>query len=214
LAEVAAVDPRLSALAKLLENPSSNYTAVAVMIAALVTLVLTIILALIAAVMPKYRRGKTTESSAPRRLGVVGVLLIVLIVAAGVIGAAALWYQQTSTNEFCAQTCHSMQAATTSWSKSPHNTISCIRCHEDSNVSAIPRNAAYRLYYIYREYVNPGPIVPLAVPASRCLSCHQDIADAQLVARNGSRFTHRATIQAGISCRSCHRSQGHEPARK
>lgn len=218
MAEVAEVDSKLSALRALLQDPSANYTAVAVAIAAVVTFALAIILTLIAIVMPKRRAipaGATGAASARSpRLGVTGVVLITLIIVSGLLGGAALWYQQTSTDQFCSQTCHSMRAATVSWSGSPHSSVSCIRCHEDPGLAAIPRNAAYRLFYVYREYVSPGPIVPLAVPASRCLNCHQNIADAPLIARNGSNFTHRATIQEGTSCRSCHRSQGHEPRRK
>ena len=207
------MDPKLAALRELLRDPSANYTAVAVAIAALVTFVLAVILTLVAAVMPK-RRALAAASDSPPRLGVVGSILIVVVVIAGVTGASALWYQQTSTDEFCAQTCHSMQPATLSWTRSPHGTVSCIRCHESSALSEAPRNAAYRLYYVYREYVSKGPIVPLAVPAARCLNCHQDVLDAKLTARNGDPFTHREALLDGASCRRCHRSQGHEPARK
>lgn len=209
------MDPRLSALRQLLQNPSANYTAAAVAVAAVVTFILAIILALIAAVMPRRKRLVAGDRTAgTHRLGVTGVVLICLIVIAGALGGSALWYQQTSTDEFCAQTCHSMKPAAVTWAQSPHSTISCIRCHEDSDPAAIPRNAAYRLYYVYREFVNQGGMVSLAVPAERCISCHQNIADTPLTSRDGAPFTHRVTIQEGASCRSCHRSQGHEPRRK
>lgn len=208
------MDPKLSALQELLRDPSANYTAVATAIAALVTFFLIIILALIALVMPKHRTAPSSDGSGPPTLGAAGIALIVIIVLLGVTGGAALWYQQTSSDDFCSQTCHSMKPATVSWSKSPHSSVGCIRCHEEPGLKAVPRNAAYRLFYVYREYFANGPIVPLAVPAERCLSCHGDVLDARLTARNGDPFTHRAAIEDGTSCRSCHRSQGHEPARR
>jgi len=209
------VDLKLAALRELIRDPSANYTAVAVAIAALVTFFLVVILALIALVMPARRSLRADESDASAtRLGVAGTLLLSLIVLLGIGGAAGLWYQQTSTDIFCAQTCHSMQKVALSWARSPHATVSCIRCHEDSGLANVPRNSAYRLYYVYRQYVDNGPAVPLAVPSSRCLSCHIDLLDAKLIARNGDPFTHRAVLVEGSSCRSCHRSQGHEPGRK
>lgn len=209
------MDLKLAALRELLRDPSANYTAVAVAIAALVTFFLVVILALIALVMPARRNlGSNEVDTTASRLGVAGTLLLSLIVLFGIGGAAALWYQQTSTDAFCAQTCHSMQKSALSWARSPHATVSCIRCHEDSGLSNVPRNSAYRLFYVYRQYVNNGPVVPLAVPSSRCLSCHNDLLDAKLIARNGDPFTHRDVLADGSSCRSCHRSQGHEPGRK
>jgi len=209
------VDLKLSALRELLRDPSANYTAVAVAIAALVTFILVVVLALIALVMPARRSLRANETdTAASRLGLAGTLLLSLIVLLGIAGAAGLWYQQTSTDVFCAQTCHSMQKPALSWARSPHATVSCIRCHEDSGLANVPRNAAYRLFFVYRQYVSTGPVVPLAVPASRCLSCHNDLLDAKLIARNGDPFTHRDVLADGSSCRSCHRSQGHEPGRR
>jgi hypothetical protein len=208
------VDLKLAALRELLRDPSANYTAVAVAIAALVTFFLVVILALIALAMPKRRSLSVEETPSDGRLGILGVTLIAIIVVFGIAGAGALWYQQTSTDTFCAQTCHSMQKAALSWTQSPHSSVSCIRCHEDSGLSNVPRNSAYRLFYVYRQYVDDSHVVPLAVPASRCLSCHTDLLDTKLVARNGDPFTHRTVLADGASCRSCHRSQGHEPGRK
>ncbi len=208
------MDPKLSALRELLRDPSANYTAVAVAIAALVLFVLIIILALIAAIMPKRRAvaSGTTENSHGHAAS--AAALVAIVVLAGVIGASALWYQQTSKNVFCTESCHSMKTATISWMRSPHSRVNCIGCHEDSSLKSVPRNAAYRMYYLYREYVSQSVSVPLAVPAARCLSCHEQVLDARLTARNGDSFTHRETLVDGASCRSCHRSQGHEPARK
>jgi nitrate/TMAO reductase-like tetraheme cytochrome c subunit len=165
--------------------------------------------------MPKHRTLRAEEVEGGNdRLGVLGVVLIAIIVAFGIAGAGTLWYQQTSTDTFCAQTCHSMQKAALSWTRSPHSSVSCIRCHEDSGLANMPRNSAYRLFYVYRQYVDNSHVVPLAVPASRCLSCHTDLLDTKLIARNGDPFTHRTVLADGASCRSCHRSQGHEPGRK
>ncbi len=209
------MDLKFAALQELLRDPSANYTAVAVAIAALVTFFLVVILALIAVVMPTRRRVRIDEADTDHaRIGIAGTLLISAVVVFGISGAAGLWYQQTSTDAFCAQTCHSMQKPALSWVRSPHASVSCIRCHEDAGLANVPRNSAYRLFYVYREFVNNGPVVPLAVPASRCLSCHNDLLDAPLIARNGDPFTHRTILADGSSCRSCHRSQGHEAGRK
>ena len=209
------MDLKLSALRELLRDPSANYTAVAVAIATLVTFFLVIILALIAAVMPSHRPLVATGQAATSpRLGTLGSIMISLIVIMGIGAAAGLWYQQTSTDVFCAQTCHSMKQAALTWARSPHSTVSCIRCHEDPGLRNVPRNSAYRLFYVYREFVKSGRTIPLAVPAYRCISCHDDILDTPLTARNGDPFTHRQTVADGTSCRTCHRSQGHEPGRK
>ena len=208
------MEPKLAALRELLRDPSANYTAVALAIAALVTFVLVVILTLIAVVMPKRRAVTNAEADRTPRLGIAGVALITIVVVLGVAGGAALWSQQTSSDEFCSQTCHSMEPATLSWARSPHASVGCISCHEEPGLRSVPRNSAYRLFYVYREYVAKGSIVPLAIPAARCLACHEGIADTRLIARNGDPFTHRAVIEEGTSCRSCHRSQGHEPARR
>ena len=228
------MDPKLAAFRALLRDPSSNYTAVAVAIGALVTFGLVIVLVLIATILPGRRPKKLDpsvdappEPGAPRdmhadahripsgprrRLSCAGALLVGAIVAAGVIGASTLWYRGTSTDAYCAATCHAMSKAVLSWRNSPHSAVPCVRCHESASPRAIPHNATMRLYFVYLQFTG-APARSDIVPSSRCVTCHTSVLDAKLIARNGEPFTHREALVATPSCGTCHGQQGHQPSR-
>ena len=228
------LDPKLAALRALLRDPSSNYTAVAVAIGALVTLGLVIVLVLIATILPG-RRQKELDSplsaqpepsasddahpdagrvpaGSRRWLSCAGALLVGAIVTAGAIGAGALWYRGTSTDAYCAATCHAMSKAVLSWRNSPHSAVPCVRCHESASPRAIPQNAAMRLYFVYLQFTG-APARSDIVPPTRCITCHTSVLDAKLIARNGEPFTHREALVATPSCGTCHGPQGHQPSR-
>ena len=219
------MDLKLTALRALLRDPSGDYTAVAVAVAALVTLGLVVVLALIASVLPGRRApegddentGADASTELPvrrrRRLGYAGAVVVTVIAVAGAIGAGTLWYRGTSSNDYCAQSCHPMSKAVLSWQDSPHAAVPCTRCHESSNRRAIPQIAATRLYYVYLQ-ITGGSARANPVPSARCLACHTEVLDVRLTARNGEIFTHRSVIEATPSCATCHGQQGHEGLRK
>lgn len=207
-----------------MRDPSGDYTAIAVAVAALVTLGLVVVLTLIASVLPGRRAQKnnededadaSTELPVRRRkpLGCAGAAVVAVIALAGAVGAGALWYRGTSSNTYCAQTCHSMSKAVLSWRVSPHAAVPCTRCHESGNRRAIPRIAATRLYYVYLQITGDSARVN-PVPPARCIACHTEVLDVRLTARNGETFTHRNVIEATPSCATCHGQQGHEGQRK
>jgi len=248
------MDLKLAAFRALLNDQSSNYTAVAVAVAALVTFGLVIVLALIATILPGRRaakRGATAGGSDARgatsgeamsathdeagsavldhrvegsvarrpplrrrlRRGFAGAALVTVIVVAGIIGAGALWYRGTSSDTYCAHSCHSMSKAALSWENSPHSAVPCTTCHESANRRAIPKNVITRLSYIYLQAIG-GSARPDPVPSARCLACHTKVLDEHLTARNGETFTHREVLVETPACETCHDRQGHRSARR
>ena len=219
------MDLKLAAFRALLRDPSGDYTAVAVAVAALVTLGLVVVLALIASVLPGRHSpegdgentGADTSTELPvrrrKRLGYAGAAVVTVIAVAGAIGAGALWYRDTSSTAYCAQSCHSMSKAVLSWQNSPHAAVPCTRCHESANRRAIPQIAATRLYYVYLQ-ITGGSARANPVPTARCIACHNEVLDTRLTARNGEIFTHRSLLEETSSCATCHGQQGHKGLRK
>ncbi len=206
---------RIEALRALLQDPSSNFAATGTAISILVLLAVIFVLLLIAYALPtrediedhieRATTGTVSKRRMPRWLAALfGVALAALVL----LGATAFWYQSTSTNEYCAQTCHAMAGPAEKWAISSHAGVSCIRCHEGvqwQSFGAGVEGRARSLYYQLTGRKAQGR----GVPAKNCLSCHIGLLDAQLTARNGEPFTHAALLKEDTSCTSCHGPQGH-----
>lgn len=199
---------KLQALRSLLIDPSSNYVAVAAALAAVVVLVLIFVFAAVALILPGKR---TSEGARPMHVG--ARALIAGLVVLGLALATSIWYQTTSSDEYCATTCHAMARSATSWAKSPHGSVSCVRCHEGSGVAALPETVSSRVMDLYLNAFGLKSS-SRSVPADRCLDCHSTVLDMPLTARNGESFLHRDVLSDGTPCVSCHGDQGHVPARR
>lgn len=202
----------LSAIRTIFVDPSSNYTAVAVAIAAIVTLVLLVAVSLIAIALPSRKAdGEPAGDESPRRrLGCAGWIAVASIALLGVLGGTAIWYRSTSSDRYCAKSCHAMAKPAASWAKSPHDGVSCIRCHEIAGPKGVPINIVYRASDLWAETLHRKSL-HRSVPADNCLECHSTLLDAVLSARNGEPFKHRDLV--GRSCTECHGKQGHVPHR-
>lgn len=197
---------------RLFEDPSRNASAVTAAVAIVVVLVLIIVLVLVAFAMPAAGRSDSRGPAAPRRrlprwaAMAVGLGLGLIIASA----AVTLWYAGTSSNQYCARTCHSMAGPAESWTLSAHSDVECIRCHEGRRWSSMPRGVASRAYSLYLELSDATPRGS-RVPESRCLECHSHAVASALTARNGETFLHDEALAEDPDCVRCHGAQGHEP---
>ena len=198
------MDPRLSALRRLLADPAANATLLAVGVAVIVTFVLLVTSLLIAAALPPTPRRASTRTTHKARL------VSWLIIVSGIIAASVLWYDGTSSDTYCARTCHTMTPAAASWNESAHANVACVRCHERQGVKSIPYNLAVRTRCLMLE-ITRSDAKRLGVPEQRCLDCHTGLGTARIEGRDGEVFTH-AEVWTNRSCESCHGVQGHVPA--
>jgi len=94
-----------------------------------------------------------------------GVLLIFLV---GFVGV-----EYSSKPSFCGN-CHEMRAAYQQWTQSPHNSVSCLKCHADGTLGGyikVKANGLRQLYVHFTEEVTSDNI-EVVVPKERCLVCH------------------------------------------
>ena len=206
------------ALRSLMIDPSSNYTALAAAIAAVVVLVLILVFAAVALILPGDRPKSLPDDSSNhdgrrRRLVAGKGALIVGLVVFGLTAAFVIWYQTTSSNEYCGRTCHAMAAPAATWKRSPHSSVACVRCHEGTGADALSGAVSTRFYDLYLNTLGRSSELR-HVPAGRCLDCHSTVLDMPLAARNGEPFLHREALAEDIPCESCHGSQGHAPSRR
>ncbi|TLM97255.1 MAG: hypothetical protein FDZ75_04975 [Actinobacteria bacterium] len=208
----------LDSLRTLVRDPSSNFAALGTLITIVVILVIVLVLVMVAFSLP-VRTGQTVGESATqatprarRANRAVAWLTGLAIFVIGLGAAAALWYQATSSNEYCTRTCHAMAEPSRTWEASPHASVSCVRCHEGVAWTSMGTGLYRRSRSIY--YQISGRRAPrTTVPQTICLSCHEGLLDDTLTARNGEQFRHRDIVEPDTDCASCHGPQGHEPAR-
>lgn len=204
----------LSSLKSLFSQPAANPQAVAVVIAIVIVFVLVVAFVLIGLALRS--RDTAEEDEAARRdltrRRATGCAASLAIVVLGVVAATAIWYRSTSTNAYCASTCHAMATPARTWAASSHARITCVSCHDGSGLRNVPTAIVQRVSCLV-AVVNHKPSRRFPVPDARCLGCHSSILDTKMSARNGEPFTHREVLAAGASCASCHGEQGHVPPR-
>ncbi len=204
----------LDSLRGLLVDPSGNPAAVGTAIAVVVLFFVILALVLIAFALPKANvpdSGTTDIRPKRRRPLPRWVLLTTGTVAliAGILASLALWYDATSNDRYCSQTCHSMAKAGVTHGASAHSGVKCVRCHEGKPWQNMPEAVVLRGYWLYLEATNAKPR-KLRVPVTRCLECHKGIMRLELTARNGEPFRHTDVLTQGPNeCKSCHGDQGH-----
>jgi hypothetical protein len=126
-------------------------------------------------------------------------------------------------------TCHSMEKETDTWQKSPHSSVACLQCHEESDVA-----------WVKHELTDLGDsmagkaqakslhAIPLKAPDARCEECHADQMDeimkdvtpapmtpgAKTAGTPGKPMAIKAahavhTEKVGLSCAECHTDSAH-----
>lgn len=214
----------LHAIAELIRNPGSNLVASAIGLAAVALLLIVLLVAALLWAMgggePEPRQEKSSAESgeggddsesreeatpaAPNRLRrLLSPALAVLLIASAVTG-----YVSTSSNQYCASTCHQMTKPADAWRNSTHARVPCIRCHEGRfGISWMSGNLS-RLACMLAAFgspAKPGSIVP----PERCLDCHSDIMSRTVKTKRGVLVEHRRAVTAGAPCALCHLAAGH-----
>jgi hypothetical protein len=149
--------------------------------------------------------GGDVVSRPPRhRLGV-GWIAVAVIAAASTAAFSA-----TSTDRYCADSCHAHGTALAAHACDAHADISCVACHEGASVAGFLGAPFIRAGHAVRAYTSGlGSPMPL-VSTGSCLGCHGTIRTRTVaVAELHIRMSHRAPLAAGMSCSDCHASTGH-----
>ena len=223
--------PRGLRVLRVVHDPTSNTTLSLLLLAAVVLVVLLLVSLVMALAMPSSKRvvkvrrysGTPEEIAAvraraearksqgaavgpaarsPRRLMSTPILIafaVLLVVSA---------YAVTSTDAYCARTCHrSSEGADTALAV---DHASCTSCHEGHVVTGAVGNGLSRLRMLAMQTVSEAP-TSSAVPveSSACLHCHRSIRRGVVVSSSGTRMSHAEVIAAGEACTSCHVAMGH-----
>lgn len=217
------VQERLEALRQLIALPQENPQAVGVGIAIIVLVAIVLVLLLIAIALPGRRQDSVEErDEIPRELDFFrrlvarqhlakrweSALLSSSILLIGLTVSAVMWYTATSTNTYCAKTCHAMAKPAAEWRLSAHKKVECVRCHEGPAWVSLPRALVSRSRSLYYE-ITETSATPRPVPGETCLQCHEGLGVREIVGRNGAIFTHDMVISDERTCKTCHGAQGH-----
>lgn len=208
---------RIAALRELLENPTSNPAALGAAVAIIVLLVVVLALILIVLALPDRQEDQSDEEDEPGALPpkrpkaspFINALSAWILAVTTLVLAVVIFYESTSSDEYCSNTCHAMAKPAATHGASAHKDIACIRCHEGRTWQSMWTGLASRARSIYLQYSDARP-AGARVPEGRCLECHRAAMGIELTARNGEQFRHRGLPDAGAGCKKCHGAQGHE----
>lgn len=215
-------------LARVFEEPTSNLTAAAVLVAlfALVILIVIVALLLWAAGGPRTARERaaarrrTPESTPPAEGGTVaeprpgrrrwsvgfGWTIVALVVAAIV---SMVWVSGSTL--YCADSCHHGERVQGSLAAgSPHTEVACVACHERPSPLAAAGYTPLRAGHALRAVDLGGAVYSLPSPSAACSACHAEgIAETVEYAALGVRMAHDGPLSQGMSCHECHPGVGH-----
>jgi predicted CXXCH cytochrome family protein len=131
--------------------------------------------------------------------GVLAFVAALLVIGAGIVVVAAHPRSCTS--------CHATQAA--SAEGGTHATVRCERCHSEDSPAGILMGRVAVIDMTVATVIPTRDAVVSYVPSARCLGCHAD-GMAQTVVADRIRMNHRAPVEAGWECVTCHASVGHD----
>lgn len=215
-----------------LSNPTAHSGLALLLVAALAILVVLVVLGVLIALTPArkkvvrvrtYKKRPNGSASPPpetapppeadrpewlnRSRAVVATpafaaALLVLVVLVGYIG--------TSTDRYCAETCHRDADATTSALEQGH--ARCASCHEVAGVMGVLPNTAARARMLVNYSQGATPEVVLRpVDSDECLWCHEDVAHQTIETERGILMSHKEVVTEGLPCQTCHDAAGHDP---
>ncbi len=138
-------------------------------------------------------------------LALTGTAAVSILIALAFVGL----YAVTSTDAYCAQTCHAGSAATPEASEPRH--ASCTGCHEARLVWGAPVNSVSRLEMVW----NAGRGLQVGavgepVDSSTCVRCHSDVLEESVLSESGVAMSHKEVVAGAIPCTECHARSGHE----
>jgi hypothetical protein len=161
-------------------------------------------------------------------LTVLGAALAVLVVT-GVAGMRRAESAPPSIPEnllYCG-TCHSMEQEVSTWQKGPHSSVSCLQCHDESDVAWVKHELGdLGDTMASSEQKKAQHAIPLKAPDARCEECHADqmkdvmadITPAPMLAKADGTVGKPMAIKAahavhtekvGLSCAECHTDSAH-----
>lgn len=210
------VNQLLDQLSAVIREPTSNLAAASLLLAAVTLVVLIIILALSFFVIgprPAKKKPQPAKAAPPKvdpeqvkkRNRTADIALVVLALAAIVVG-----YGVTSTDSYCADTCHADHPAVVSAEGDVHSGVSCVRCHEEPLPVGLVANVGTRLRYAVAESFGTGNVDGASVSSRACADCHASIDEGvSQNAETGVSMVHEHPLDAGMSCDDCHTGIGH-----
>lgn len=216
-------------------NPSSNPTLSLLLVSCVVLAVILLVVFTVMLITPSRKRVKKIrrfysspeEAAAAARGGVVvggtpapraaapeprgrvsramtSSSAIVVLVVLVVLGT----YLATSTDRYCANTCHASAAAVAAAVEADH--AACTSCHEAGIINVLA-NTASRGRMLVRSAMGASPEeTNLAVGSGACLRCHREIAEHVITSeRTGVVMSHAEVVAGGPPCSTCHAHAGH-----
>ncbi len=215
------------AIAALLTNPSENPRLALLVLSAIVLLVLLLVLIVLLLVTPSRKRvivrrvvtegpesagAEPAPASTPLRPKLSSRLFLAasgpFAVSAMVVAALASAYLATSTDGFCAHTCHSRSATISAAVDSPHGP--CASCHQRPGLAGVLPNASSRLKMALDSMLGSPATSEARVDSRACLGCHRDVTRATTMSSTGVRVSHKELLAVAIPCTECHPRAGHD----
>ncbi len=128
---------------------------------------------------------------------------------ATIVFAVFLIFAGVTSHPLVCQTCHPMRVAARELSQSGHSKITCIACHKESSVMAMPIQKLEQARMIY-DYLTGNYRQPIIadVGNNACLTCHSDIAHG-IKTWHKVMMSHREVLNVGIRCTDCHDEVAH-----
>jgi hypothetical protein len=131
------------------------------------------------------------------------------LLAAAALIAVVGTYAASSTDRYCADTCHAGSDAVEAAAAAEH--APCVTCHE-AGLLDMPANTASRTRMIVGAVrgVKPGS-ASVAVRSDACLRCHRDVRSGSVVSKTtGVTMSHAEVLAGGVPCSECHARTGHD----
>lgn len=211
------MDRYIDQLRMLVQDPTSNLVAAAVGVSIVALVLLILVLGLLYfAVTPhaqqpvkRRRRRPTPEEIAAKELRQKRARRTFwIVVISGLLLSTVSLLAVTSSNRFCASTCHEMTSSSDSWKTSTHAKVSCVRCHEGTLPGAVITGPSSRIASTYYA-ISGASAAGVAVPSTRCISCHREILEKTVTGQQAVAMSHKEPLAAGATCGDCHALQGH-----
>lgn len=217
----------LDQITDIAQNPTSNLVVAALLLAAVTLVVLILILVALIFLVPSRRdetsddadgddaeridapkpKSKARRKSRPRRKPL-STKTQVWLFAGIAFATATTAYGVTSTNDYCANTCHVMENSVSSWNEAPHASIPCVRCHEGRLIVSLPTATVSRVRHLTAELAGNAPRSAV-VPSRVCMGCHEAQLEGSIETSSGIIVSHAEPLEAGISCDTCHDAVAH-----
>ena len=130
--------------------------------------------------------------------------MIITLVVLAIVGA----YVATSTDAYCAKTCHVSSSAAKSGLEIDH--AACVSCHGTGGVMGVFANVSDRLRMLWAYGIGRSPNrTTVAVDSYVCLRCHRNVRSEIVTSAAGVAMSHKEVIEGGLPCSECHAASGH-----